>query len=856
MIRKEKIKGLDYLLNKFQETHLEFNSLPKCSFLLGSGCSRSSGISTGTEVIDKLRKLWFLTNFNNGNSYKINEFEIDEEKFESIENEFQKAYLEQETLLFEKLSESLNKIKDNQPNYFKKLLTDINEDDLKKNIFEDQLYGFWFESFSENPRERQKLIETLIDNKEPSGAYLLLAHLIANKKITNVFTTNFDDLLYDCLIRYTEVKPKVYSHNEVAQYINTLSLRPNIIKLHGDFLFENIKNIELETSHLWSNMENKLEESLKNFDLIVVGYNGADDSVMNSLAKLKSNHYGLIWCGRNPENLNWRVKEFINNTPNSYFVEIESFELLVFKLFNIYVNEIELPDFITNAEKKKNEFNAFISDFAIELTESENIDSETKEDIKTSLEIVLERDSFFDIVKLQNEEQIKILQKLRIDGISRTLKNIFTHINWEHSNWLYNELDKDDFFKLKINEASIQHISNALSNLKKIDSERTKQILDSINNDLILSKIESANSEILYSAISELKAISPEKIDSIIRKRTVKTALIDLSKLDLRHITYKIKTLNQKDGVELFISNNEIIREKLKKESIKEVSLFFEILNVIYFKQCKSLFDSLDNDHLSHNISIQDLTILSITLRVFNKLNKEKTKRILERLDNKLIQEKLNKSNITQIKSILFTLKDVDFKLSKKILSLLSDELLLSKFIESDILIIAESAEYISKVDYSRIENILQQIDNKLITKKINEKEYTFQQFGNAMAKLTLFDFDKFCQASREADIEKLSDFISLSLNKTGEQVFLHFVPIYFKVDRLLFSKIIKKASQDYIDSILKWPKIDLYTVNLPYLKRAFDLNQMEKESKNIDYIITNNQKRFSKKKSRKNKKY
>ena len=183
----------------------------------------------------------------------------------------------------------------------------------------------------------------------------MFSHLISNGKITNVFTTNFDDLIYDSLIRYTETKPKIYSHNEVAQYINTLSKRPNIIKLHGDFLFENIKNTKPETGLLWSNMESKLEECLKSFDLVVVGYNGADDSVMNALAKLKTKDYGLLWCGRNPENLNWRVKELINQTNNSYFIQIESFELLSMKLFEVYKDEIDYPDFRSNAERKEKE---------------------------------------------------------------------------------------------------------------------------------------------------------------------------------------------------------------------------------------------------------------------------------------------------------------------------------------------------------------------------------------------------------------------------------------------------------------------------------------------------------------------
>ena len=71
-----------------------------------------------------------------------------------------------------------------------------------------------------------------------------------------------------------------------------------------------------------------------------------------------------------------------------------------------------------------------------------------------------------------------------------------------------------------------------------------------------------------------------------------------------------------------------------------------------------------------------------------------------------------------------------------------------------------------------------------------------------------------------------------------------------------LDANIIKESPQDYIDSILKWPKIDLYTVNLPYLNRVFIENKMDKEKEYVDYIISKNQARFRKKKTRNKKKH
>lgn len=850
MIAKEKIKGIDFLLNKFQEKNIDFKELPKCAFLLGAGCSKSSGIPTGYEIIETLRKFWYLNNYAKCQEYLKGNYEINDSEFIKLNDDFQEKYLEQESLLKEKIDITFKEYKENIPEYLKKVITPENEDKIKNNIFNDLLYGFWFECFSENPKERQKFIENLIDSKEPSGAYILFSHLIANNKITNIFTTNFDDLIYDCLIRYTEIKPKVYSHNEVAQFINSFSSRPNIIKLHGDFLFENIKNTRLETQLLWSNMKIKLEECLKSFDLIVVGYNGADESVMNSLAELKTKHYGLIWCGRNPKEVNWRVKELINNTPNSYFVVIESFELFVFNLYNIFQDSISTPDFRTNALKKEKEFHDFISDFKKELTDDEAINTNDRDLINSTLEIILDKNSFFLVSELSTKEQLDFLKALRIDGISRTLKNIYSNISWEQAKELYSALD-NKFFQEKLKESTIQHISNALSNLNKIDVIRTKQILDSIDNKVLLEKIEKASPEDLYSGINELKSISPEKIQGILSERKLLPESLGIQSQDLRRITFKLKTLSKSQGLEFLINNHDSIYNKLKTEQFKEVVLFFENISDVYYNECKSLFESLDNDFLSNKISEQSLSLLSITLRVFNYLNRDKTKIIVEKLNKQSLSENLCKSDLLSIKSVLFALKDVNYKLAKYLLDLISDEVLLEKISKSELPNISESLEYLSKIDTPRVNKLSHKIDSEIITNKINQETFTYQQFGNAMSKLIAFDFDKMCLSARTANTERLAVMISSTLNKTGEQVFLHFVPTYFKVDRALFSKIISNASQEYIDSILKWSKIDLYTVNLPYLKRVFDQNNMIQESKLVEYIISTNQEKFEKKKNR-----
>lgn len=855
-LHTNKIKPLDFLLNKTQENHHDFEQLPKCAFLLGAGCSRSSNIPTGGEVINILRKLWFLAHTPNGNKYKIDSFTINEDLFKELQDSFQTAYLEKETDLLSSIKERINDYEFH--NYLSEINEELSEEKLSENLFNDELYGFWFEAFSENPKERQKLIESLVDSGEPSGAYILFAHLIANNKISNVFTTNFDDLVNDCLIRYTDIKPRVYSHNEIANYINPLSARPNIIKLHGDFLFENIKNTQNETTALWSNMDKKLEESLKNFDLIVSGYNGADNSVMSVLANLKEKYpFGIYWCGSNPDNLNWRVKAFINHYPNSYFIQVDTFELFVYKLFNCYINQIDFPELIDSAKRKQDEFNNYLNEFKSDLISQEELDSEQKQEIERSFEIILDRNSFFRFNELKSDdEKTQYLRKLRLDGISRILKNIHTHISWENAKFLYEQIDKDDFFIEKVKEVPIQHISNAFSNLKKIDKDRTFNIINKIPDNVLTAKLENAKDSDIYSAIYELTSIHPDKINAIKKQRDLKIDDEQLSQLDLRRIIFKLKTVSSSSARELVINEEELLIQKLTNEDFKEATLFFENLFEILPKEAQGLFVALDIELLIKKIENQNFNQIGKSISLFTKLDRSKAFNICEQLDYSKVLDKAKPMDLASIQNAFREINESNKFLATRLFKRVNDDFLIEKIKSTDLITIGEAVSNLSSIDFKRVRSLIQKIDDDFFIRLLNKSELTYQHFGNTFNKLTYIEFHRFCHIVRNADSEKLSMMISSTMNKTGEQVFLHFVPIVFKLDKHLFASIISKCSQEYIDSILKWEKIELYTVNLPYLKRVFELNHMDKEVEYLKYIIDNNQKRFEKRKKRKSTKH
>jgi len=161
-------------------------------------------------------------------------------------------------------------------------------------------YSALFSYFRGTPPERQIYIERLCDEKVPSFGYVYLAGLVKARRFNCVLTTNFDDLLNDALFLFYRTKAVVCAFDSAVESVRIASLRPKIIKLHGDFLYDNIKNVGQEVVRLGANMEEKLRFTCKEGGLVVGGYEGGDESVMVPIHNMvrSSDHLkmGLHWC--------------------------------------------------------------------------------------------------------------------------------------------------------------------------------------------------------------------------------------------------------------------------------------------------------------------------------------------------------------------------------------------------------------------------------------------------------------------------------------------------------------------------------------------------------------------------------
>lgn len=147
-------------------------------------------------------------------------------------------------------------------------------------------YSSLFERKYDLPRQRRIFIENEVGNKKPFLGYSYLINLVGNNFFNTIFTTNFDDLLNEAFYTFSTLRPIVCAHDSSINSITITSSRPKIIKLHGDYLFDDLKSTVRETESLEINMKNKLVEFSKDYGMIIVGYSGNDRSILEVLTNL------------------------------------------------------------------------------------------------------------------------------------------------------------------------------------------------------------------------------------------------------------------------------------------------------------------------------------------------------------------------------------------------------------------------------------------------------------------------------------------------------------------------------------------------------------------------------------------
>ena len=194
-----------------------------------------------------------------------------------------------------------------------------------------------------SPRERRRdfLMEMLNTVSEPSSGYKELAALVKRRHIKTILTTNFDDRFEAAYGSGPIIK---VANRLDFRSISTSPLYPQLIYLHGKAEHYMDRNTSGEVEELDEELVRRLSPILRDHPMIVVGYRGAEPSIMrdlilNQVEEGETFKQGIFWCivesfeNYAPPDL---VSELAHRIPENFaVVEIRGFDELVSDLSNI-----------------------------------------------------------------------------------------------------------------------------------------------------------------------------------------------------------------------------------------------------------------------------------------------------------------------------------------------------------------------------------------------------------------------------------------------------------------------------------------------------------------------------------------
>ncbi len=232
--------------------HLRFKArAPQLMWLLGAGASASAGIKTAWHMIWEFKRTIYCL------ERKVAESRIP-------------------TLLDDSTRALIQSVLDQTKRYPAAETTEE--------------YSAYFEKVRPSADDRQKYIQEQVRQGIPSRGHAGLAALMLAGQTKLVWTTNFDKMVeqaYGDLHRFSSnggelLTIALNNADEARRGLNESSF-PMLVKLHGDYQSKKLMNTTDELKAQDVEMRSALTRACGQFGLIVVGYSGRDDSIMDAL---------------------------------------------------------------------------------------------------------------------------------------------------------------------------------------------------------------------------------------------------------------------------------------------------------------------------------------------------------------------------------------------------------------------------------------------------------------------------------------------------------------------------------------------------------------------------------------------
>ena len=294
--------------SKFLQHFLQ--NVPHMMWFLGAGTSRTAGLPTATDIIWDLKRRYYCLHENQDfQSHDINN----------------------------------NTIKRKIQNYM--------DSQGFPALWSPEEYSFYFDlSFADDYGAQQKYIQEALSSEKVSLniGHRALAALLEMEQARVVFTTNFDDVIETA---YAEVGGRnITPFHLEGSYAALAALNaerfPIYVKLHGDFRYKSIKNLETDLLGNDSEIQKCFLAAAVRYGLIVCGYSGRDSNVMtmfrHAIDQNNAFSHGLFWTVPRIKGVSDSVLELINYARQkdirAHLVETGTFDEMLSKIWR------QLPD--------------------------------------------------------------------------------------------------------------------------------------------------------------------------------------------------------------------------------------------------------------------------------------------------------------------------------------------------------------------------------------------------------------------------------------------------------------------------------------------------------------------------------
>lgn len=160
-------------------------------------------------------------------------------------------------------------------------------------------YGFYIDQCFPITDDRRIYFQQKVRTAQPHIGYHLLCHLAQIDLIRSIWSTNFDGLPARAAGNFSlsPLEVGIDSQTRISRSVGKGELL--CVSLHGDYRYDELKNTSGELQHQEEVLQAALIEELTQRPLIVCGYSGRDQSIMETLrAGMSRQGTGtLYWCG-------------------------------------------------------------------------------------------------------------------------------------------------------------------------------------------------------------------------------------------------------------------------------------------------------------------------------------------------------------------------------------------------------------------------------------------------------------------------------------------------------------------------------------------------------------------------------